>query len=383
MKIGLVSPYDYTYPGGVGDHIRYLAVELRCMGHTVKVIAPTQGGADDEVIEGPDFYGIGKAVRVRANGSTARITISPFAINRPVKAVLRAENFDVIHLHEPLMPQLPHAVLRHSTSINVGTFHAFSDSSLGYASFKPYLNGYYRKLHGRIAVSPAARAFVQGYFHGRVVTIPNGVETARFGPHVVPFPQYRDGRPTILFFGRYNEPRKGFKYLARALALVAAQYPDVRLLVVGKGKPRRYQRYFETHGLGRNVEFAGFASEEDKPRYYRSADVFCSPATGGESFGLVVMEAMASGTPVVATAIAGHMGILTHGREGLLVPPQSPQSLAVTLVRVLADGQLRAAMGDGGQETAARYSWAEVSRRVVAQYERAAQLYRRVGLVAR
>lgn len=383
MKIALVSPYDYTYPGGVGDHIRHLAVELRGMGNTVKVIAPTQAGADDEVIEGPDFYGIGKAVKIPANGSTARITISPFAINRPVKAVLRAENFDVIHLHEPLMPQLPHVVLRHSTSINVGTFHAFSDTNVGYASFKPYLNWYYRKLHSRIAVSPAARAFVQGYFHGRVVTIPNGVETERFGPHVAPLPQYRDGRPTILFFGRYNEPRKGFKYLARALMLVKQQFPEVRLLVVGKGRPRRYLRYFENHGLGDNVEFAGFASEDDKPRYYRSADVFCSPATGGESFGLVLMEAMASGTPAVATAIPGHMGILTHGQEGLLVPPESAQALALALVRLLADADLREAAARAGHETASRYSWHEVSKRVFAQYERAERLYRHIRLVAR
>ncbi len=383
MKVALVSPYDVSYPGGVADHIHHLARELRGMSHTVKIIAPTEGGADDELVEHADFYGIGRAMKVPANGSTARITLQPFALGKPVRAVLRAEQFDVIHLHEPLMPHLPHVVLRHSTSINVGTFHAFSDSNLGYASFKPYLKLYYRALHARIAVSPAARAYVQSYFHGRIVTIPNGIETERFGPHALPFPQYRDGRPTILFVGRYNEPRKGFKYLLRALLLVRQQFPNVRLLVVGRGRPRRYLRYLEAHGLAENVEFVGYASEEDKPRFYRSADVFCSPATHGESFGMVVMEAMATGTPVVATWIPGHRGILKSGHEGLLVQPESAQALALALVRMLADSELREQSSVAGHDTASHYSWHEVSKRVVAQYELAERLQRRVMMVAR
>jgi len=383
MKVALVSPYDVAYPGGVADHIQHLARELRGMGNVVKIIAPTEGGADDELVEHPDFYGIGRAVRIRANGSTARITLQPFALSRPVKEVLRAERFDVIHLHEPLMPHLPHVVLRHSTSINVGTFHAFSDSNMGYASFKPYLKLYYRSLHARIAVSPAARTYVQSYFHGRIVTIPNGIEIARFSPQVLPFPQYRDGRPTILFVGRYNEPRKGFKYLLRALGLVRQQFPDVRLLVVGKGRPKRYLRYLEAQGLAENVEFTGFATEEEKPRYYRSADVFCSPATGGESFGMVVLEAMAAGTPVVASGIPGHRGILTNEREGLLAQPESAQALALALVRMLADGELRERTGLAGRETAALYSWHEVSKRVVTQYDLAERLQHRVMMVVR
>lgn len=379
MKIALVSPYDVRHPGGVADHIQHLSGVLRVMGHRVTVIAPAGSGNEDAFVVGKDFYGIGRAVKFPANGSSAWITLQPFALSRPVKEVLRAEQFDVIHLHEPLMPNLPHVVLRHSTSVNVGTFHAFSESNMGYATFRPYLRRDFRMLHGRIAVSRAARMYVQSYFPGRVVVIPNGIEPERFGPTVAPFPQYRDGRPTILFVGRYNDARKGFKYLTRALALVRAQYPDVRLLVVGRGQPKRYLRFIESHGLERNVEFAGFATSEDLPRYYASADLFCSPATGRESFGLVVMEAMASGTPVVTTAIPGHQGILTNGVEGLMVEPASAQALAMALIRLLADRSLARAMGDAGRATAMQYSWAEVGKRVVEQYEQAAKLQRRLA----
>ena len=377
MKIALVSPYDVRYPGGVADHIQHLSGVLRVMGHHVTVIAPAGTGNDDAFVVGQDFYGIGRAVKFPANGSSAWITLQPFALTRPVKEVLRAENFDVIHLHEPLMPNLPHIVLRHSTSINVGTFHAFSESNMGYATFRPYLRRDFRMLHGRIAVSRAARAYVQSYFPGRVVVVPNGIEPERFGPGVEPFPQYRDGRPTILFVGRYNDARKGFKYLTRAIALVRAQYPDVRLLVVGRGQPNRYLRFIESHGLERNVEFVGFASGEELPRYYASADLFCSPATGRESFGLVVMEAMASGTPVVTTAIPGHQGILTNGVEGLMVEPASAQALAMAMVRLLSDRSLARAMGEAGRATALQYSWDEVGKQVVAEYAQAATLQQR------
>lgn len=379
MKVGLVSPYDMSYPGGVPDHVNHLARVLRTMGHRVVIIAPAGTGSDEDFVVGEDFYGIGRAVRFTANGSTMRITLQPFALNRPVKDVLAAEQFDVIHLHEPLMPHLPHVVLRHSTSINVGTFHAFSESNMGYATLRPYLRWYYRMLHGRIAVSRAARAYVRSYFPGRVVVIPNGIETERFAPDVAPFPQYRDGRPTILFVGRYNDARKGFKYLTRALVLVRQQFPSVRLLVVGRGRAKRYQRFIESRGLERNVEFVGFASDADKSRYFASADVFCSPATGNESFGMVVMEAMASGKPVVTTAIPGHRDILTNGVEGLLVEPASAQALALALVRLLADRALARAMGEAGRATAMHYSWPEVGKRVVEQYEKAARMQQRVA----
>jgi phosphatidylinositol alpha-mannosyltransferase len=379
MKVALVSPYDVSYPGGVADHINHLARVLRLMGHQVTVIAPTARGSDEDFVVGENFYGIGRAVRFPANGSTARITLQPFALNRPVKEVLQAEQFDVIHLHEPLMPHLPHVVLRHSTSINVGTFHAFSESNMGYATLRPYLRWYYRMLHGRIAVSEAARAYAQSYFPGRMVVIPNGIEPEHFSPSALPYARYRDGRPTILFVGRYNDARKGFKYLTRAIALVCAQYPDVRLLVVGRGTPKRYLRFIESHGLERNVEFAGFASADELPRYYASADLFCSPATGRESFGLVVMEAMASGKAVVTTAIPGHQGILSNGVEGLLVAPESAQALAMALIRLLADRPLARAMGEAGRATAMNYSWTEVGKRVVTQYEQAGRIQQRVA----
>ena len=379
MKIALVSPYDVSYPGGVADHISHLSRVLRTMGHQVTVIAPAGMASDEDFVAGKDFYGIGRAVKFPANGSTARITLQPFALNRPVKEVLRAEQFDIIHLHEPLMPHLPHVVLRHSTSVNVGTFHAFSESNMGYATLRPYLRWYYRMLHGRIAVSRAARSYAQNYFPGRMVVIPNGIEPGPVSRRHSRTRAIDDGRPTILFVGRYNDARKGFKYLTRALALVRTQYPNVRLLVVGRGKPKRYLRFIENHGLDQNIEFVGFASAEELPRYYASADVFCSPATGRESFGMVVMEAMASGCPVVTTAIPGHQGILTNGVEGLMVEPESAQALALAIVRLLADRELAQTMGEAGRQTSLHYSWTEVGKRVVEQYELAARMQQRVA----
>jgi phosphatidylinositol alpha-mannosyltransferase len=375
MRIALVSAYDFAHPGGVADHIAHLAEYFQAMGHQARIIAPWSGPAS-AAPAGLPFHGIGSVVPVPANGSVARISLSP-TVSRRVKRILQTEQFDVVHIHEPLLPALPLTVLRHSAAVNVGTFHAYRQSNLGYFYGKPILKYLFRRLHGRIAVSLPALEFISQYFDADYEVIPNGIETARFGEQVAPFPALRDGRPTILFVGRYNEPRKGFKYLLKALPAVRQAVPGARLVVVGRGKPDRYRQFLAARRID-DVIFAGCVSQADLPRYYASCDVFCAPSTGRESFGIVLLEAMASGRPVVASDIPGYAGVVGHEREGLLVARKSPAALAEALTRLLDDAALRERMGDRGRTTAACYDWEKVSRRVLRYYKEVAVPERRL-----
>jgi phosphatidylinositol alpha-mannosyltransferase len=282
---------------------------------------------------------------------------------------MRHEKFDVVHLHEPLIPVLPYLVLLNSRAVNVATFHAFRSSSPWYTAFKPYMTYMMSRLDARIAVSGPARDFVSQYFHGPYDIVPNGIDVQRFRD-VEPFPWAGDGIPRILFVGRFTEPRKGFKYLLRAMPYVHQQFPRARLVVVGGGKRDQFEGLMERYGV-RNVQFIGLVSPADLPRYYASCDLFCAPSTSGESFGIVLLEAMAAGRPVVAGDIPGYRSVMTNGKEGLLAPPKDPMALSLAIVRLLADAALRRQMGTSGQETASRYAWPEIAARVLGVYERA------------
>ena len=366
MKIALVSPYDTAHPGGVFEHIWHLRGEFAQRGHDVTVLAPRGRKGGLEVRDG--FYGIGRTVPIPANGSTVRVTFDVTLYNA-VKTLLRREQFDVIHLHEPLIPVLPYLVLLNSRSLNVATFHAFRASSPWYTAFKPYMTFMMSRLDARIAVSEPARDFVSQYFHGPYDIVPNGIDVERFRG-VEPLPWAHGGPPRILFVGRFTEPRKGFKYLLRAMPFVHQQFPDARLLVVGGGKRDKFEGQIERYGV-RNVDFIGLASPDDLPRYYASCDLFCAPSISGESFGIVLLEAMAAGRPVVAGDIAGYRSVMTNGKEGLLVPPRDPHALALAIVRLLADGPLRQRLSAEGQATANRYDWPQIASRVLSVYERA------------
>ncbi len=367
MKIGLVSPYDYPYPGGVTEHICHLATEFRKRGHEVHVIAPQsagQRGQTEEVV-----HAVGAVVPIPINGSVARISLS-LRLARRVKEILEREQFDVLHLHEPLLPALPLTVLRYSHAVNVGTFHAFAQSHLGYFYGKPILRYFVRKLHGRIAVSPSARDFIAEYFPGEYEIIPNGIDYDRFACPAPPFEKYAKSGPNILFVGRL-EKRKGLKFLLRAMVGVWDHFPSARLIVVGTGPLLEdYRRLVESRRL-ENVEFVGFVPSDDLPRYYQSCDIFCAPSTGQESFGIVLLEAMASGSPIVASDIDGYRSVVNHGVEGFLVPPKDEQALALCLVRLLSDADLRKKLGQAGRRKAKQFSWDKVASQVLAFYDRA------------
>ncbi|MGI8826069.1 MAG: glycosyltransferase family 4 protein [Chloroflexota bacterium] len=366
MKIALVSPYDYPYPGGVTSHVGHLYREFSAMGHDVRIMAPSSNRNLER--DETDVYRIGNVRKVHANGSIARITLS-FRLSRRVHEVLTAERFDVVHAHEPLMPSLPPTVLMYSDAVNVGTFHAYRGSYYGYFYGRPVLRRVFNKLDARIAVSRAAKRFVRQYFMAPYRVIPNGVEVQRFDPRrVEPIRELMDGRPNILFVGR-PEKRKGVGYLLRAYPHIKNAFPDARFVVVGAGdwNDSRYRRYIERHDM-HDIQIVGRVSEEELPRYLRSANVMCAPAVSGESFGIVLLEAMAAGVPVVASNIEGYSEVVTNGAEGFLVPPRDEHALADAVCSVLQDRGLGAEMGRRGLETSSQYSWQRIAEQLLDLY---------------
>jgi phosphatidylinositol alpha-mannosyltransferase len=368
MKIGLVSPYDFSVPGGVNNHICHLADNFRCLGHNVRILAPA---SRREAVDRDDLIVMGqRTIGLPAGGSVAHITLS-LMLGPLVKRVLASEGFDIIHLHEPFVPLLPFQVLRRSKQLNVATFHAAKDQGREwYAYFRPAISHWWPRIQGKIAVSPAALRLIERYFTDHYEIIPNGVDFQKFATPVPPFPQFKDGKLNVLFLGRL-EKRKGLPYLLQAYAQAKARLPESRLIIVGPdgGMRAGAEAFVRREGLT-DVVFTGYVPEEDKPRYYRTADVFCAPNTGNESFGVILLEAMATGAPVIASNIEGFAYVVGHEQEGLLVPPRDAGALADALVQLLGDADRRHELGRRGQEKARQFSWDHVSQQVLDFYHR-------------
>jgi phosphatidyl-myo-inositol alpha-mannosyltransferase len=362
VKIGLVTPYVYPLPGGVNEHVHYLYEGLRARGHDVRIISSSHGL--QRASEG-DVLRLGKGFSMPANGSVGTITLSPRYLSQ-VGDMLDRERFDLLHFHEPFVPFLSPIVLRRSKSVNIATFHAFGGWSPAYEFGRRVMGGYAARLHGRIAVSAAARHFIDRYFEGDYKVIPNGVDVARF-QRAVPLARWQDGTFNLLFVGRH-EPRKGLLDLLKAYRILRKTGCNCRLLVVGTGpQEREARRYVATRRMA-GVEFLGRVSDQEKAQLFRTADVFISPATGGESFGIVLLEAMAAGAPIVASDIHGYKGVLRRGEQGLLVPPRKPKALAAATATLLADPMLRAQMSESGRARAEEFSWDRVTAKVEAYY---------------
>ena len=370
MKIGLVSPYDWSYPGGVRDHVWHLANEFIAMGHEVRIMAPASGPRR-KLIEKP-ILKMGGTTPIPINGSIARIMLDP-SITLRVRRVLRREHFDVIHVHEPFVPGLSQTVLRCSTTVTVGTFHAssypsiYSTSHLAYASTYPFLRPLFRRLSGCIAVSTAALHFVSRYFPADYRVIPNGVNLDRFSEEVAPLSQFMDGKQNILFVGRF-EKRKGAKYLLRAIPQIRERFPHTRFIFVGEGRLRRgFQRFVERHDW-KDVVFTGYVSDSELPRYFASAHIFSSPATGGESLGIVLLEAMASGVPIVASNISGYATVVNHGVDGFLTTPRNSEELALAIGHLLGHESQRQRFINAGLNKARNYAWPRVAESIMEFY---------------
>ena len=368
MKIALVSPYDFASPGGVVSHVSCLEQQFTRLGHEVKIIAPASKAI---YTLGDRFIRIGTPRPIPVSGSIARITLSIW-LDHKIKEVFEREKFDICHLHEPLMPMLCTSVLRLKKAPMIGTFHA-SGGKPWYKMFTPvgkwYLNRWFRKLDGCIAVSQVAQDYIERFFPAEYQTIPNGVDTKHFNPRVKPMEGYDDGKINILFVGRL-EKRKGFDYLVEAYRLVKTRMPECRLIQVGPGKRllKGYKKYIEQYGIP-DVNFTGYASYTDLARYYATADIVCFPNTGRESQGIVLLEAMATGKPIIASAIDGFLSVLTDGVEGIAVPPREPEKLAEAILSLIKDKKLREGMGKKGIKKARQYEWSIIATRLIDFYK--------------
>lgn len=373
MKIGLVSPYDWSYPGGVREHITHLATELRARGHTVRILTPATGPRSRQVEYG--VYRLGWAAPVRFNGSVARIAVAP-DLRGHIRELLERERFDVLHLHEPFASTLPLTILPLADvtgAINVATFHAYAQHSLtstgewAYASARPLIGRYFRRLHGRIAVSQPAYEFVSRFFPGEYRIISNGVDVRRFRPDVAPLPEYMDGKLNILYLGRF-EKRKGAKYLLRAIPLIREHFPNTRFILAGDGPLRGgFEKLVAQKGWA-DVVFPGRVTDEQLPALYTSAHVYCAPNIGGESQGVVLLEALASGRAIVASDIAGFKTVITHQKDGLLTPPAKHEELAWAICHLLGDASMRAQFSAKARLRAEDFSWQHVGGRIEAYY---------------
>jgi phosphatidylinositol alpha-mannosyltransferase len=367
MKIALVSPYDFAMPGGVVSHISCLERQFSQLGHEVKIIAPASKAV---YTLGDRFIRIGTPRPVPVSGSIARITLS-IQLETEIKEVFEREKFDICHLHEPLMPTLCTTVLRLKRCPMIGTFHA-SGGKPWYTMFSPimkwYLDRWFRKLDGRIAVSRVALDYVKTYFPSEYIIIPNGVDNHHFNNGVTPIEKFMDGKTNILFVGRL-EKRKGFEYLLEAYRMIKPEVPDCRLIQVGPGVRLRnkYQKRIKKYGLA-DVNLTGYSSYGDLPRYYKTADIVCFPATGRESQGIVLLEAMSVGKPVVASDIEGYSSVLTDGVEGIAVPPGDSEKLAEAILRLVRDKQLRHQMGARGRPKAMQYDWPLLAQKLLDFY---------------
>ena len=363
MRIGLVCPYTWDVPGGVQGHVRDLATSLLGLGHEVSVLAPVDDpdGADLP----PWLVPAGRAVPVPYNGSVARLAFGPVSLTR-TRRWLRRGDFDVLHLHEPTVPSLSMLACFAASGPMVATFHTATARSRALQVFGTTLQPGLEKITGRIAVSPAARRVVVEHLGHDAVLIPNGVEVARF-TGARPLEDRRDA-PTVVFVGRIDEPRKGLQQLLAALPDLVERVPDVQLLVAGPGDVEEVRETIPS-GLQDHVRLLGLVSEADKASVYASGEVYCAPNTHGESFGVVLIEAMATGTPVVASDLEAFRRVLQDGRAGVLAPVGEPAALATALADLLLDPARRAALSAAGSRAVLAYDWSQVTRQVLEVYE--------------
>lgn len=356
MRIALVSPYAWDRPGGVQTHVRDLGVALVRRGHEVMVLAPRSSFSTPPA---PGVGYCGLSIPIPANGSVAPISFGPGAWIR-CKRVASRFRPDIVHVHEPLVPSVSLiATLRAEVPV-VATFHASADRSLGYAAARPVLSRVARKLSARIAVSDAALALIRGYFPDGYVTIPNGADLTRFQPG----PERQESGRTIVFVGRL-EPRKGLEVLLRACARLGA---ESEVVVVGSG-PEEGRCRTLARRAGLNVRFLGRVTSDELPAVLAGADVFCSPALGAESFGIVLIEAMAAGAPVVCSDLPGYRS--AAGDAARYVAPGDDRALAEALSTVLGDPAAARTMRARGIERAARFDWSHLVPRIEAVYESA------------
>ncbi|ONF73850.1 glycosyltransferase family 4 protein [Amycolatopsis keratiniphila] len=373
MKIGIVCPYSFDVPGGVQGHVIDLAKALLARGHQVSVLAPA-----DEDSDVPDFVvPAGKALGIPYNGSVARLQFGPVSYAR-VRRWIRDGDFDVLHLHEPAAPSLSLLALKVADGPIVATFHTATTRSRTLAAFQPVLRPLLEKITARIAVSALARRVQVEHAGGDAVEVPNGVDVDFFS-RALPLDGYPRAGGTVGFVGRYTEPRKGMGVLLEALRMLLPEFEELRLLVAGRGDADQLRREAGPE-LAPHIDLLGQVDDETKARALRSVDVYCAPNTGGESFGMILTEAMAAGTPVLASGLDSFRRVLDDGKAGMLTETGDAAALADGLRELLGDPARRASLAAAAGERVAMFDWSVVTTQVLRVYETAiAADPRRVG----
>lgn len=367
MRIGIVCPYSFDVPGGVQFHIRDLAKYLRAHGHEASVLAPADEGTELP----PYVVSAGRAVPVRYNGSVARLTFGPVAATR-VSRWIADGDFDLLHIHEPVTPSVSVLALWATTIPVVATFHTSNIRSRAMQAAYPLLRPSLEKISGRIAVSEDARRTVTTHLGGDAVVIPNGVDTAAFAD-VTRRPQWcgGPGTPTVAFLGRLDEPRKGLPVLLEALPAILDTIPGARVLVMGPGNAEAVRSRLDSR-VAEAITFLGALSDADKASALASVDLYVAPHTGGESFGIVLVEAMAAGAPVLASDLPAFVRVLDAGRAGMAGATFTngrADELAERVVELLADPARLRTLGEQGRARARDFDWSVVAEEIIAVYE--------------
>ncbi|WP_433192716.1 glycosyltransferase family 4 protein [Nocardia sp. CA-107356] len=361
MKIGMVCPYSFDVPGGVQAHVVELARVFIERGHKVSVLAPA---SEDTPL--PDFVvSAGRAVAIPYNGSVARLSFGPMAYTR-IRRWIDGNDFDVLHIHEPNAPSLSMLALKIAEGPIVATFHTSTTKSLVLSTFQGVLRPYHEKISGRIAVSELARRWQVEALGSDAVEIPNGVDVPAFARAPM-LPGYPRAGGTVLFLGRYDEPRKGMDVLLGALPELVRKHPRIEILIVGRGDEDRLRR--EAGPLASHLRFLGQVSDEDKASAMRSADVYVAPNLGGESFGIILIEAMAAGTAVVASELDAFRRVLRDGTAGMLIPVGDSARLAEALDTLLTDDVRREALVHTADQVVGEYDWPVVAEQILRVYE--------------
>ena len=372
LNIGIVCPYGWDAPGGVQAHIADLRSYLVEKGHKVSVLAPT---ADEDSL--PDWVvSAGKPLSIPYNGAVARVLFGPIAFAK-VKQWISENEFDLLHLHEPAIPSISLLACWAAEGPMVGTFHASAKKQKASFAIVPILEPVIEKLSARIAVSEAARETLMAHLETDAVVIPNGIYAQRMVGKIRP----EWSGETLGFMGRFNEPRKGLKVLIDALPIISRFMPDVRVLVAGPGNPDEFLNEIDPQ-LRSRIQFLGKLSEEEKADFMSSVGAYVGPNTGGESFGIILAEALAGGAAVVASDIPAFTAVLENGKYGKLFKSEDSTDLAKVIIDLLRDRDSRDAMANSGQAYAQKFDWDVVAENIFEVYEMAIVGNGKVGLVA-
>ena len=364
LRIGMVSPYGWDIPGGVQIHIRELAEHFIAQGHDVSVISPV---SDEESIIDPWLVSAGRPVPIPFNGSVARVLFGPIAASR-VRQWISQGDFDILHMHEPGIPSISLLACWAAEGAMVGTFHASTPKMRVIASVGPLIEPMIEKLSARIAVSEMAQETLKNLYGTEAVVIPNGIDCSRFARARGMEELRSPNGLRIGFLGRFEETRKGLPLLLEALPKIMKVLPGVELVVAGPGDSAKVLSKVDPH-VAQRVKFLGRLSEEEKVKFLACLNLYIAPNTGGESFGIILAEAMASGTPILASNIPAFLDLLVVGDSGVTFASEDSSDLAGKVVELLRNRTRLRELAENGSRSAIRFDWGGVATQIMSVYE--------------